>query len=164
MDMHKHIVTRTSERSSRDLHEEEVEVLDTWLWPVTELVEAPLPERKESVAVEVSLLPQTRRLLWDFPVPGLEWPYLRHLEQRIVRNPRDLLSHVRRLYLANALGDTDAVTGALTDLYLALGMEGARLRSLMLRLVENRLTNVQLGFFDANLDQGLDATEAIPDI
>ena len=162
--MHKHIVTRTSERSSRDLHEEEVEVLDTWLWPVTELVEAPLPERKESVAVEVSLLPQTRRLLWDFPVPGLEWPYLRHLEQRIVRNPRDLLSHVRRLYLANALGDTDAVTGALTDLYLALGKEGARLRSRMLRLVGNRLNNEQLAFFEAHLEQGLDATEAMPEL
>lgn len=162
--MHKHIVTRIPKRGPEDLHDEDVKVLDAWLWPATELAEAPLPERKESVAVEVSLLPQTRRLLWDFPVPGLEWPYLRHLEQRIVRNPRDLLSHTRRLYLANALGDADAVTGALTDLFLALGKHGARLRSRMLGLVGNHLTKEQLVFFEAHLQQGLRATDAMPEI
>jgi len=52
-----------------------------------------------------------------------------------VRNPRDLLSHVRRLYLANALEEAEAITGALTDIFLVLGRRGRPLRRRLLNLV-----------------------------
>ena len=110
------------------------------------------------------MLPPTRRLLRDFPVPGLERPYLRHLEQRIVRNPRDLLSHVRRIYLASALGDQTTIAGALTDLFLVLGREGRPLRRRLLQLVGSQLDAEKLRFFEAHLDQGLDEDEATSDM
>ena len=167
METHKHIVTRvatTPERQPTDLHEKDVEILDAWLWPTLNLAEPQVEQQREALAVEVSLLPPTRRLLRDFPVPGLEQPYLRHLEQRVARNPRDLLSHVRRLYLAHALGDVATITGALTDLFLVLGTHGYRLRRRLLELVRPQLTAKQLVFFEKHLEHGLDGNEAIPEI
>ena len=163
MESHKHIVTRipkTPERRAEELPEKDVEILDAWLWPAADLAE----QEKEAAAIEVSLLPPTRRLLRDFPIPGLERPYLRHLEQRIVRNPRDLLSHVRRLYLANALDDVATITGALTDLFLVLGKHGRLLRRRLLKLVKPQLTAKQRHFFAAHLEHGLEGTEVIPEI
>ena len=142
----------------------EIEILNASLWPASSVREGRVEQQKEPVAIEVSMLPQTRRLLRDFPVPGLERPYLMHLEQRIARNPRDLLSHVRRLYLADALGDPDAVAGALADLFLVLGRHGKPLRRRVLKLVGTRLTADQVDFFESRLEQGLDASEAIPEI
>ena len=163
MDEHKHIVTRaktTPAGRSGDLRDKDVEILDAWLWPAPDLAE----QERETAAIEVSLLPQTRRLLRDFPVPGLERPYLRHLEQRIVRNPRDLLSHVRRLYLANALSDVATITGALTDLFLVLGARGRALRKRLLKFVKPQLTAKQIRFFETRLEHGLDRNEVIPQI
>jgi len=161
LDIQKHIVRRVTpapERRTGDLRARDVEILDAWLWP------ADTPVEEHAAAIEVSLLPPTRRLLRDFPVPGLERSYLRHLEQRIARNPRDLLSHVRRVYLADALCDADAITGALADLFLVLGRQGRPLRRRMLNLAGAQLTTEQFGFFVAHLEHGLDENEAIPDI
>ena len=142
----------------------DAEILGAWLWPSSETPVRTDTAAAEPTAIEVSMLPETRRLLRDFPVAGLERPYLRHLEQRILRHPRDLLSHVRRLFLARALSDSDAIMGALADLFLVLGPRGQRLRSRLLRLVEDQLTPRQCGFFVAHLENGMDATKAIPDI
>ncbi len=142
----------------------DAEILGAWLWPSSE---TPVPTgalAEEPTAIEVSMLPETRRLLRDFPVAGLERPYLRHLEQRIVRHPRDLLSHVRRLFLARALCDNDAIMGALADLFLVLGSRGRQLRTRLLSYVEDQLTPRQCGFFAAHLENGINAAEAIPDI
>ena len=112
------------------------------------------------------MLPPTRRLLREFPVPGLERPYLRHLEQRIARNTRDLLSHVRRVYLASALGNEATITGALTDLFLVLGRDGRQLRRRLLELVGEQLDANHLAFFEARLNRGLaenEATAAMPE-
>ena len=163
METHKHIVNRVRpapDRQPDELRDADVEILDAWLWPSTELAERPVDE---PVAIEVSLLPPTRRLLREFPVPGLERPYLRHLEQRIARNPRDLLSHVRRLYLASALDDTDAIIGALADLFLVLGRHGRQLRCRLLGHVAAQLTTEQFGFFEEHLERGLDGNETIPE-
>ncbi len=165
MDTSNHIVERVSKAPSRQtgrLDESDVKVLDAWFWPATEIAEPGIRKQDEAVPVEVSLLPPTRRLLRDFPVPGLEGPYLRHLEQRITRNPRDLLSHVRRFYLADALGDVDAITGALTDLFLVLGKQGRQLRGRLLKLAGDRLTAAQRQFFDRHLERGLHSNEPIP--
>ncbi len=165
MDSNHHIVERVSKTPSRRtgrLDEADVKILDAWFWPVTEIAEPGAGKQDETVQVEVSLLPPTRRLLRDFPVPGLESPYLRHLEQRITRNPRDLLSHVRRLYLADALGDVDAITGALTDLFLVLGQQGRQLRGRLLKLTGDKLAAEQRQFFEKHLEGGLDSNEPIP--
>ncbi len=166
MDIQKHIVRRVTapDRQPAELRVRDVEILDAWFWPASETEETPVEARGEPVAIEVSLLPPTRRLLRDFPVPGLERPYLRHLEQRIVRNPRDLLSHVRRLYLADALDDSGAITGALADLFLVLGKQGRPLRRRLLNLVGAQLTTQQFAFFVAHLEDGLDENEPIPEI
>ena len=167
MDTQDQIVTRApvapAPSPSRD-GDRDAEILGAWLWPSSETPVRIEAVADEATAIEVSLLPETRRLLRDFPVAGLERPYLRHLEQRIVRHPRDLLSHVRRLFLARALNDRDAIMGALTDLFLVLGPRGPQLRSRLLRLVEDQLTPRQCGFFVAHLAAGIDPTKAIPDI
>ncbi len=163
MDTHKDIVTKlpTAESdTSNGLSDSNLDVLDAWLWPPDN--EASMEVSRDALAIEPSLLPESRRLLRDFPFPGLERPYLSHLEQRIARNPRDLLSHVRRLYLANALEDADAVAGALADLFLVLGEEGQQLRHRMLRLAESRLVPEQLAFFESHLERGLDGSEPTP--
>ncbi len=163
MSIQRHIVTRvpkTPERESTHLPREDVEIIDARFWPTTELEEHAAEQHKEAASIEVSMLPPTRRLLRDFPVPGLERPYLRHLEQRIVRNPRDLLSHVRRVYLAAALDDDAKLAGALTDLFLVLGRDGRELRQRLLRLVGGQLDLQHLRFFEDHLDCGLDESEA----
>ena len=165
MDVQKHIVRRvTAAPDSAELRERDVEILDAWFWPASDHADTPGEPQGEALAVEVSLLPPTRRLLRDFPVPGLERPYLSHLEQRISRNPRDLLSHVRRLYLADALDDNDAVTGALADLFIVLGRQGQPLRRRLLNLVGAQLTTTQFAFFVAHLEPGLDENEAMPEM
>ncbi len=167
LSIQRHIVTRvpkSPEHRPADLPGQDVEIIDAWFWPTTETAERPAERQEEMAAIEVSMLPPTRRLLRDFPVPGLERPYLRHLEQRIVRNPRDLLSHVRRVYLASALGDETTIAGALTDLFLVLGREGRSLRHRLLRLVSDQLNLEKLRFFEARLDCGLDETEVTSDV
>ncbi len=167
MDTHDHIVTRVPLAPLRDPDqkgEAGAEILDAWLWPSSETPGYPDHAAEPPAGFEVSMLPQTRRLLRDFPVAGLERPYLRHLEQRILRHPRDLLSHVRRLFLASALRDNDSIMGALADLFLVLGRRGRHLRVRLLGLVEDQLTPRQCGFFAAHIENGIDATEAIPDI
>ena len=163
METHKNIVKKIPSESgdrASELTDSDIDLLDAWLWPPDN--EESMEVSRDALAVEPSLLPESRRLLRDFPFPGLEHPYLCHLEQRIARNPRDLLSHVRRLYLANALGDTDAIAGALTDLFLVLGEEGQRLRERMLRLCQSNLEPEQLTFFRSHLEHGLDGNEAMP--
>lgn len=165
MKSHDQIVTRIPVAQNRSEGEplgQDVEVLNAWLWPPTDLsenepVEQPAP-------IEVSLLPKTRKLLRDFPAPGLEQPYLRHLEQRILRHPRDLLSHVRRLFVAREIGDTAATEGALADLFVILGRRGKPLRMRLLELVADELSNERRDFFESHLESGLDASEAMPNL
>ncbi len=151
-----------SEHTAGDLSDRDVRVLDAWLWPTPASEPAAAVPQNEPVAVEASMLPPTRRLLRDFPVAGLEQPYLRHLEQRIARNPRDLLSHVRRIYLADALGDRESVCGALIDLFLVLGRGGVSLRRRLLKLADDRLTVEQAEFFTAHLEREIDASSPVP--
>ncbi len=167
MKVHKDIVTRVPVapiRQTGELRNADVEILDAWLWPATALSESPAEARDDAVAIEVSLLPESRRLLREFPMPGLERPYLRHLEQRIARNPRDLLSHVRRIFVAYSLADAAAIAGALADLFVVLGRHGRPLRHRALRMVAGYLTDEQQRFFESHLDGGLDEGEPMPEI
>lgn len=165
METHDHIVARIPVARNRGAEESrvgEVEVINAWLWPSADGQEARALE--QPAVVEVSLLPETRKLLRDFPAPGLERPYLRHLEQRIHRNPRDLLSHVRRFYIASELRDPEAIEGALADLFIVLGRRGQALRTRLLELVADQLNPELRSFFEASLEKGLHANRAMPDM
>ena len=114
---------------------------------------------EEALRIEASLLPPSTRLLRDLPVAGLERQYLQHLEQRIHRNPRDLLSHVRRLLLNRALDDPEGLYGALVDLFIVLGYRGRPLRKRLLKLCAASLAPERRAFLESHLEHGLDATE-----
>ncbi len=162
MESHDHIVTRIPVAKNRGEKPpgEDVEVVNAWLWPSAALSDRYPVEQ----AVEVSLLPKSRKLLRDFPAPGLEQPYLRHLEQRVLRNPRDLLSHVRRLFIASDLGDVAATEGALADLFIILGSRGKPLRTRLLEQVADKLSTERRAFFYSHLEGGLDVNEAMPNL
>ncbi len=55
--------------------------------------------------------------------------YLAHC---IVRNPRDLRAHARRIAIHRALGEDEDVAAAVVDLFIVLGDKGASLKRLML--------------------------------
>ena len=114
---------------------------------------------EEALGIEASLLPPSSKLLREFPVAGFEPQYLRHLEQRIHRNPRDLRSHVRRLLLNRALSDGEGVYGALVDLFIVLGYRGRPLRNRLFSVSEDSLTEEQRRFLKAHLEDGLEASE-----
>jgi hypothetical protein len=107
--------------------------------------------------VEPSLLPPSRRLRRRFAVPGLDCGYLRHLEERIQRNPRDLHAHVERVLLRESRSDGVELFAALIDLFIALGPGGRALRSRLLNRAAPRLTSDQHTFLDAHLDTPLQA-------
>ena len=140
----------------------DVEVIDAKLWPTGS--EQPVPADIAPSNIEVSLLARTRRLVRDFPVEGLERPYLDYLERRILRFPRDLETHVRRILMFRSLRDANGVAGALADLFLVLGTHGRRLRSRLLAMADPLLTPEQLRFFVLRLDRGLNPTEPMPNL
>ncbi len=113
----------------------------------------------EARRIEASLLPASRRLLRELPVIGMEGGYLRFLEQRIHRNPRDLATHVRRLLLNHTLGDRAGTNGALVDLFLVLGYRGYPLRKRLLYIVGDTLSEEQRQFFSSHLEDGLYADD-----
>ena len=148
-------------------HVDGTEVIDVTLWRSQDEREgaAIADEAVDSVRVEASLLPRTRRLLRQLPARNMNRPYLAYLEQRIQRNPRDLESHVRRIVLEDARGDVDGICGAMVDLFLILGRRGRPLRRRLIRLVESKLTPEQRRFFRERLDSGIrraDARAALP--
>ncbi len=114
--------------------------------------------------VEPSLLPPSPRLLRRFAVPGLARGYLRHLEERIERNPRDLHAHVERVLLRIGCRDGADVHAALVDLFVALGTGGRALRVRLIGMAAAQLTAGQRAFLEAHLDAGLDAGSAGADV
>ncbi len=123
------------------------------------------PDWQDMGLVAPSLLPPPRRLLRHFTTPGLEKPYLHFLEHRIQRDPRDLLSHVRRVMSEHARGDAEGTHGALLDLFLVLGQRGRPLRQRLLDLVSGCLTKEQRRFFHDRLESGVktsDVTAEVP--
>jgi hypothetical protein len=110
--------------------------------------------------VEPSLLPPSSRLVRSFVVPGLDRGYLRHLEERIQRDPRDLHAHVERVLLRIAHRDRADIYAALVDLCVALGTCGRALRARLVAAAAAQLTPGQRAFLEAHLDAGLDASSA----
>lgn len=147
--------TDTSEAAGPGLRADDVHVISAKFWATHDE-----PEAHENI--EVSLLPPTTALVRAFPVAGLDASYLRHLDQRIVRHPRELVSHVRRILLLRELERADSLAGALLDLFIVLGNRGRALRSRLLHMIESRITPEEREFFRAHLDDGVSPTEAMP--
>jgi hypothetical protein len=117
----------------------------------------PVQDPYGALDVEPSLLPPSQRLQRRFEVPGMHRGYLRHLEERIRRDPRNLNAHVERVLLRIARHEGGEVHAAMVDLFVALGAGGRALRARMLDVAAPRLTQEQHAFLRAHLDSGLDA-------
>ncbi len=78
------------------------------------------------------------------PATGMSERYFNYLHQHVSGNPRDLLSHVRRILLALSDNRPALVYEALTDLFVTLGDKGADLRSGLLDKCRHTLTPEQV--------------------
>ncbi|BBL74756.1 hypothetical protein MishRS11D_18540 [Methylomagnum ishizawai] len=80
--------------------------------------------------------------------------YFRHC---IARDPNDLRSHVRRIYLEHEAGRGEELHAALLDLFIALGRRGAGLRRRMLELARDTLDPRLFQELAGAFAQGVDA-------
>jgi hypothetical protein len=85
-----------------------------------------------------------------------------HLAYLSAREPGNLLNHVRRIYLHLELNQSEALYGAMLDLYLILGNNGAELRNRLLRLTKKDLPPGCYELFLACREQGLQRSESYP--
>lgn len=80
-------------------------------------------------------------LLLDLPELGSST--VDYLKYCVVRNPSDLKSHVRRIFLLGGTDDGESLYGALIDLLIALGSNGESLRVRLLRQYRSNLSDAQ---------------------
>jgi hypothetical protein len=78
----------------------------------------------------------------------------------IARDPNDLRSHVRRIFLEREQGRNIRLYAALFDLFIALGNRGSELRHRMLRLAKANLEPHQYNLLHESLAKGLDSIGA----
>jgi hypothetical protein len=64
---------------------------------------------------------------------------VRYLESRVARNPGDLVSHMRRIWLLRDMGQAAAAATAATDLFIAVQDKGLELRQRVLRTLAAEL-------------------------
>ncbi|HIP53307.1 MAG TPA: hypothetical protein EYH03_04765 [Chromatiales bacterium] len=121
-------------------------------------------EQTEGVfGVEASLLPETRRLAPRFKIAEWNDAYLRYMQRRLRRNPRDLKSHVRRILMLHDQGRNEACFGALVDLFLVLGSGGRALRNKLLAQLQEDLSSAQRVFLQEHLEGGLTSLDPLPE-
>lgn len=109
-----------------------------------------------------SLLPAITDILPRFDSVEQQSAYIDYLIRKIVRNPRDLKSHLQRIFLHHSLGDNESYFGALIDLFIALGPNGLALKKSVLRPTYRLLDRKQRNFIRDHLRTGLTATQIIP--
>jgi hypothetical protein len=85
-----------------------------------------------------------------------------HLAHVSAREPENLLNHVRRIYLHLARRQSDALYGAMLDLYLVLGDKGVSLRGRLLRDVRKLLPRERYDIFLKHYKQGLQRSQPLP--
>lgn len=78
--------------------------------------------------------------------------YFRHC---VSREPLDLRSHVRRIFLANEEGNEFELFPALVDLFIALGQKGLSLRKRLLSLSKGNLERDQYELLSDALDSDM---------
>jgi len=87
----------------------------------------------------------------------------RFFSHQLIREPRDLLSHVQRIHFLIRQTETQAVYSALLDLFLALGARGQSLREEMLNHAMALLSTAQQQYLKSKLETGIGARDIIPD-
>jgi hypothetical protein len=85
-----------------------------------------------------------------------------HLAYLSAREPGNLLNHVRRIYLHLEKHQSEALYGAMLDLYLILGDKGADLRKRLLNLSKRDLPPDCYALFRAHWEQGLQSSGSFP--
>ncbi len=80
----------------------------------------------------------------------------------ITRNPGDLISHVRRIFLCLKLDDGERLFGALTDLFITLNGKGGALRSRLLGMLQNHLTDAQYSALQGGHVESMEFVEPLP--
>lgn len=78
------------------------------------------------------------------------------LTHRVVQNPRDLRSHVRRILLSIDHGDDVELEGGLTDLFIVLQSRGLALKDLLLGLAKACLSESATDFFLRHREVGFE--------
>lgn len=114
-------------------------------------------------ALEPAFLPQPRTLDPQLSDPVLRAAVLDQAERRILRNRRDLHSHVRRVLMHHRQGEVTACFDALVDLFIVLGRGGRALRANLLARVADLLTPEQRDYLQRHLEGGLRADEPLPE-
>lgn len=89
---------------------------------------------------------------------------LTHLARRVASCPADLLSHTRRILLADACGDAEEAFAALVDLLIATGGSGRALKEGLLSRSAPLLSPLQQRFLSKHCRTGLTATSAVASI
>lgn len=74
----------------------------------------------------------------------------------VTRKPSDLLSHVRRIFLAHEENKKGDVFGALVDIFIVLGKKGLKLRRRLLEMSKTFLEPYQYSLLRESLVIGLD--------
>ena len=77
---------------------------------------------------------------------------LYHLTRLVAANPYLLTAHVRRVYLATQLADSDELSGALVDLCWVLGKQGRELRMRLFDQVAGLLSSDVRQAFDQSIN------------
>jgi hypothetical protein len=104
--------------------------------------------------------PIDKRLTPPKGVDPDEWAT--HLAHISSREPGNLLNHVRRIYLHLALKQSDALYGAMLDLFLVLGDKGGRLRRHLLDKAGNLLSQEEHDLFLTFSKPGLRSDQPLP--
>jgi len=89
---------------------------------------------------------------------------LSYLARQITHEPSDLRSHVQRIYLHIHLSDAAGVTGALLDLYIALGEKGQPLRTRMFIFAAHLLKPRWIEYFIRHQDAGVLSSDITPPV
>jgi hypothetical protein len=85
-----------------------------------------------------------------------------YLDHAITRAPQELRSHVQRIYLHLQGKDSEAVYGALVDLFIVLKAGGRSLRERMLKLAKAHLEDHHHRFLHHHLETGITELQEIP--
>jgi Tfp pilus assembly protein FimV len=109
----------------------------------------------------VFFIPEDWRLILD--LEDTDESIASYLGHCITRNPLDLHSHTRLVYLRLRQDDSTALYTALLDLFLALGDKGLSLRKHLLQLCSARLQAHQRTILTGGLKQGLHRNSPLAD-
>ncbi|MGV6818589.1 MAG: hypothetical protein ACWA44_15145 [Thiotrichales bacterium] len=87
--------------------------------------------------------------------------HLHFLDGKIVRNPKDILSHTKRITAFVDEGNREGCFDALVDLNIALGSQGYELRKSLLSQALSILSDTQRAFIYHHLKTGLTPSDHI---